>query len=384
MKIEQVNVRHVRESLWGPLGKREERLPLVTPLAGYEHYRHPITTWFWDSAIAIVEIIADDGARGIGWCEDGCNAVRPIIDNHLVRLLVGQDPCEVEGLWDRMFRASIPYGRKGIAIEAISAIDIALWDLLGNSAGKPVCQLLGGPVRAMVPLYASGLHHIEAEKVFAEAQDYVRQGYRAVKLRFGHGPASGPKGMQSNEDHVKVVREAVGEEISIMADAYMSWRLPYAGQMCRRLEKYNLAWLEEPFIPDEVHSYAQLRRQTSIPIAGGEHEFTRYGFQQIIEQNAMDILQPDLHRCGGITEGRKIAALASAAGLSIIPHAYSAAHVHFVAATPNAPLLEYFPQPVWEDPGDHAPPSILAGEPVPLNGQVAAPTAPGLGTTLVK
>jgi L-rhamnonate dehydratase len=383
MKIERVHVEHLGESLWGHLGKREESLPLVTPLAMYPRYRHPITTWFWDSAVAMVRIETDEGVSGIGWCEDGCGAIKPIIDHHLSRLLIGQNPFEVEGLWDRLFRASIPYGRKGAAIEAISAIDIALWDIIGKALRKPVYELLGGPVRESVLLYASGLHPVTADKVSAEASDYVAQGYTAMKLRFAHGPADGIAGMRANEAHVKVVRDAVGDDVQIMMDAYMGWDLPYAISMCERLEQYQIAWLEEPFIPDDLDSYVALRRRTTIPIAGGEHEFTRFGFKHIIERQAMDILQPDLHRCGGITEARKIAALASAAGLQVIPHAYSAPHVHFVVATTNCPMLEYFPLPVWEEKPTEST-SLFVGEPTPRDGRVVPSSEPGLGIEVLE
>lgn len=185
--------------------------------------------------------------------------------------------------------------------------------------------------------------------------------------------------MQRNEEHIASLRDAVGTEIDLMADAYMGWDLHYAIRMCNRLEKYNLAWVEEPFIPDDLTSYAKLRQETSIPISGGEHEFTRYGFQAIIEKQAMDILQPDLRRCGGFTESRKIAAMASAAGFTVIPHAYGIAHLHFAAATPNVPMVEYFPLPCWAEspPADWQP--LFQNEPKPTNTQVRLPAEPGLG-----
>ncbi len=380
VRITGLRVTRVPQSLWDHLGHREYHLRMAHPLMGYPSHQL-LATWFWDQAIAIVELLSDEGLVGIGWCEDGCGAIEPILVNHLQRLLIGESPFEVEGLWDRLYRASIPYGRKGAALEAIAAVDIALWDLMGKALGKPVCALLGGPLRAEIPVYASALHLVEPEKVAREAREYVRHGFGAMKLRFGYGPADGRAGMQKNEDHVKTIRDAVGDEIAVMADAYMGWDFRYAVEMCGRLEQYQLAWLEEPFIPDELKSYARLRRETSIPISGGEHEFTRWGFQEIIDQEAMDILQPDLHRCGGFTEARKIAALASTAGLEIVPHAFSAPHVHFVAATPNARMVEYFPLPVWETAAAQVA-SPFIGQPLPENGLVTVPSAPGLGFDL--
>ncbi|MCH2202783.1 MAG: hypothetical protein MK102_12490, partial [Fuerstiella sp.] len=342
MKIQSVRVRHADRSIWGHLAEREKTLPLVTPLDIYPEFQEARGSWFWDSGMAVVEIETSDGICGIGWCEDGCRAVGLVIEHHLQRLLIGQDPCEVEGIWDRLYRGTLPYGRKGATLQAISAIDIALWDLLGKASGRPVYELLGGPVHPSVPVYASALHPVGHEKVREEAQAYVKEGYRAMKMRFPFGPGNGVEGMKANEEHIANVRAAVGDDIEIMADAYMGWDFLYAKKMCRRLEKYNLAWIEEPFVPDDLNSYAKLRQETSTPISGGEHEYTRYGFQDIIDRQAMDIIQPDLRRCGGFTEGRRIAAQAAAAGITLIPHAYGVTHIHLALAFPVIPMIEYF------------------------------------------
>jgi L-alanine-DL-glutamate epimerase-like enolase superfamily enzyme len=297
-------------------------------------------------------------------------------------LVIGEDPFDYEGIWDRLYRSSIPYGRKGIALEAIAAIDIAIWDVLGKATGKSLSALLGGSEVDKVPTYASGLHAVEPEKVAAEAADYVAQGYPAMKCRFRYGPYDGTKGLNENVAHIKTIREAAGDNVMIMADAYMGWNLPYAVEFCKKVEKYNVSWLEEPFIPDDLNSYAQLRNKTSIPIAGGEHEFTHYGFEQIIEKGAMDILQPDLHRCGGITEGRRIAHLASSYGLTINPHAYSSVHVHFVAAMPNAQFVESFPVPVWEKDEWRSETPLIQGQPSYVDGGFEVLKTPGLGVTV--
>ena len=218
-----------------------------------------------------------------------------------------------------------------------------------------------------------------AEKVAAEAKAYVAEGYEAMKARFPYGPGNGVRGMAENEEHIANIRDAVGRDIEIMADAYMGWDFNYAKKMCRRLEPYNLAWIEEPFVPDDLTSYAKLRRETNIPISGGEHEYTRYGFRDIIEREAMDILQPDLRRCGGFTEGAKIAALAQAAGLTVIPHAYGATHIHFALGTANVPMVEYFPMPVWDSLPESETVPIFIGEPQPSGGRVTAENRPGLG-----
>jgi L-alanine-DL-glutamate epimerase-like enolase superfamily enzyme len=382
MKIKSVSVRHADRSIWGHLAEREKTLPLVTPLDIYPQFQETRGSWFWDSGMAVVQIETDDGIVGHGWCEDGCRSITPVIDNHLVRLLKGQNPHDVEGIWDRLYRATLPYGRKGSVLQAISAIDIALWDILGKAAQQPVYELLGGPSKNSVPVYASALHPVGPDKVRDEAQAYVQEGYRAMKLRFPFGPGNGVEGMRVNEDQVACVREAVGDDIEIMADAYMGWDFLYAKKMSRRLEKYNLAWLEEPFVPDDLTSYAKLREETNIPISGGEHEYTRYGFQDIVDRRAMDIVQPDLRRCGGFTEARKIAAIAASAGLTLIPHAYGITHIHLALAFPVVPMIEYFPLPCWDKLPDVEVEPIFHGEPVPSGGYVSLEARPGLGVTV--
>ncbi len=379
MKITAVSVRHANRSIWGHLAEREKTLPLVTPLDIYPQFQETRGSWFWDSGMAVVAIETDAGLTGYGWCEDGCATTQGLVDRHLSRLLIGQDAREIEGLWDRLFRASLPYGRKGLALQAISAIDIALWDLAGKAAEQPVYRLLGGPARNPVPVYASALHPVGADRVAAEAKAYVDQGFEAMKMRFPYGPGDGVKGMAANEAHVALVRESVGPDIEIMADAYMGWDFVYAKKMCRRLEPYRLAWLEEAFLPDDLNSYAKLRQETNIPISGGEHEYTRFGFEHILEKQAMDIIQPDLRRCGGFTEGRKIAALAAAAGVTLIPHAYGITHIHFALGLANVPMVEYFPLPCWDSMPDLETVDIFHGEPQPQGGSVTAPETPGLG-----
>ena len=200
-----------------------------------------------------------------------------------------------------------------------------------------------------------------------------------MKMRFPYGPGNGVEGMRANEDQVACVREAVGDDIEIMADAYMGWDFLYAKKMCRRLEKYHLAWVEEAFLPDDLNSYAKLRQETNIPVSGGEHEYTRFGFQDIIDKRAMDIIQPDLRRCGGFTEARKIAAIAASAGVTLIPHAYGITHIHLALASPVVPMVEYFPLPCWDRLTDVEVQPIFHGEPVPANGCVSAEPLPGLG-----
>src|SRR6185436_7928170 len=171
---------------------------------------------------------------------------------------------------------------------------------------------LGGRTKPRIPVYASRLYSTPLAELAEEARRYKSEGYQAMKLRFGWGPVDGPEGMQRNLALVRTVREAVGEGVDVMADAYMGWDLDYAKRMLPLLEKFNLRWLEEPVIPDDIHAYAELRRASRIPIAGGEHEQTLYGFRQLLEARAVDYIQFDTNRVGGLTQARKIAALAEA------------------------------------------------------------------------
>jgi L-rhamnonate dehydratase len=291
----------------------------------------------------IVEIFTDDGHVGIGNAALAPPVTKQVIDLYLKPLLIGADPWNIEFLWQHMYRKTMAFGRKGIGMAAISAVDIALWDLLGKSAKQPVFRLLGGRTKPRIPVYASRLYSIELSELAAEAKRYKKEGYRAMKLRFGWGPSDGAAGMQQNVDLVKTVRQAVGDGIDVMADAYMGWTLDYAKRMLPLLEPFNLRWLEEPVIPDDIHGYAELKSHARIPIAGGEHEFTQYGFRDLLAARAVDYIQFDSNRVGGITQARKIAALAESYSVPVIPHAGQMHNYHLVMASLNSPLAEYFP-----------------------------------------
>ena len=223
----------------------------------------------------IVEIFTDAGHVGIGNAALAPRVTKQTIDLYLKPLLIGADPWDVEFLWQHMYRRTMAFGRKGIGMTAISAVDIALWDILGKAAGQPVFRLLGGRTKPRIPVYASRLYSQPLEELAAETKKYKDQGFTAMKLRVGWGPVDGAEGMQRNVDLVRTVRETAGDGIDIMADAYMGWTLDYARRMIPLLERFNLRWLEEPVIPDDLHGYAALKAMNRIPIAGGEHAFTR-------------------------------------------------------------------------------------------------------------
>jgi len=327
----------------------------------------------------IVEVFTDDGQVGLGNAALAPQLTKQVIDLYLKPLLIGQDPWDIERLWQHMYRKTMAFGRKGIGMVAISAVDIALWDLLGKSAKQPVYRLLGGRTKARIPVYASRLYSVELNELAAEAKRYKEDGYLAMKLRFGWGPADGAAGMQRNLALVRTVREAVGDSIDVMADAYMGWTLDYAKRMLPLLEPFQLRWLEEPVIPDDIHGYAELRSCGRIPIAGGEHEFTLYGFRELLEARALDYIQFDTNRVGGITQARKIAALAEAHSVPVIPHAGQMHNYHIVMASLNSPMAEHFPM-VDVEVGNELFWYIFQGEPKAKGGYVDLDeNTPGLG-----
>jgi len=330
----------------------------------------------------VVEVFTDSGHVGVGNAALAPRIAQQIIDIYLKPILLGRDPWDVEALWQHMYRNTMAFGRKGIGMAAISAVDIALWDVLGKAAQQPVFRLLGGRTKAKIPVYASRLYSQPLDQLAAEAAAYQKQGYRAMKLRFGWGPVDGAAGMQRNVELVRTVRETVGDEIDVMADAYMGWNLDYARRMIPLLEPFHLRWLEEPVIPDDISGYAALKAMGRVPIAGGEHEFTSYGFREMLEARAVDYIQFDTNRVGGITQARKVAALAESFSVPVVPHAGQMHNFHVVMASYNSPIAEYFPI-VDVEIGNELFWYIFEGEPKAENGVIdLRDDVPGLGVRI--
>ena len=330
----------------------------------------------------VVEIFTDDGLVGLGNAALAPQVTKDAIDLYLKPLLLNQNPWDVEFLWQHMYRKTMAFGRKGIGMVAISAVDIALWDLMGKSAKQPVYRLLGGRTKPRIPVYASRLYANEPGELAAEAKRYKDEGYKAMKFRFGWGPVDGAAGMQRNLELVRTVRDAVGDEIDVMAEAYMGWTLEYAKRMLPILEPFGLRWLEEPVIPDDIRGYAELKSYGRIPIAGGEHEFTLYGFRDLLDARAVDYIQFDTNRVGGITQARKIAALAEAHSVPVIPHAGQMHNYHLVMASLNSPMAEHFPI-VDVEVGNELFWYLFAGEPRAKEGFIDLDCdVPGLGVSI--
>jgi L-rhamnonate dehydratase len=329
----------------------------------------------------LVRVTTADGLTGLGAIGLGSQAMADAVERLLAPLILGRNPFDVELLWELMFRSTVNIGRKGLILEAISGIDIALWDILGKATGQPVYNLLGGRTREKIRAYASSLYaDRDLDRLARMASGYVDAGFTAVKMRFGYGPGDGRAGMRKNVELVRTVREAVGDDVDVMADAYMGWTAQYAIEMIRLLDDYHLAWVEEPVLPDDLDGYARIRASTRTAIAGGEHEFTRYGFKELIARGCVDYVQLDVNRVGGVTEARKVWALAAAFSLPVVPHSQNYHNQHLIMAHLNSPLSEYLP-PDYRD-GDTFLSELFIGDAVARDGYITLSDAPGMGVEL--
>jgi L-alanine-DL-glutamate epimerase-like enolase superfamily enzyme len=380
MKITEVNTIAIK--LMGVPAPKGKGTVLVTPSSIFYQPQRDRSPGASEIAALLVQVVTDDGLTGVGTVGAANGHARFTIENHLKHVVLNQNPFDVEMLWERMFRESINYGRKGMALEAISAIDIALWDIMGKATGQPVYNLLGGRTRDRIQAYASKLYATEdLDQLAAEAQGYLDQGFTAMKQRFAYGPREGLAGLRRNLELVRTVRGVVGPEVTLAADAYMGWDVRYAIRMVKMLEEagLNLAWVEEPIMPDDVAGYAQIAAEVDTLISGGEHEFTRYGFRELIERRAVDIVQLDVNRAGGITEARKIWAMAAAHDLPVLPHSGQLHNAHLIMAHMNSPLAEYFPPPVGAPDPNELFWTLFVGEPKAENGYITLSESPGLG-----
>lgn len=288
------------------------------------------------------EVETEDGTIGIGNAALAPTVVKKAIDDWYAPMVIGEDPFDYAHVWEMMYRRSHAWGRKGIGMTAISAIDIAIWDLMGKLAGKPVFKLLGGRTKERIPVYYSKLYAGPIEAMQAEAEVAMKNGYQAFKSRFGYGPKDGMAGMRENLMRVEAVREVIGYDRDLMLEAYMGWNLDYTRRMLPKLEKYEPRWLEEPVIAEDVNGYAELNKGP-IPISGGEHEFGLIGCADLLRKGAVSVLQYDTNRVGGITAAQKINAVAEAFQVPVIPHAGQMHNYHLTMASVNCPISEYFP-----------------------------------------
>jgi L-rhamnonate dehydratase len=328
MKITGIRLREVTGVIeTGPGPFFEDRL--VQPTDIYEEFRtgqggfgrrggRQIDDTHMQTSAVFAQIDTDEGISGLS------GSLWPGVAYQvwaMKDLLIGRDPGATEFLWDIMHR-SAAHGRQGEPMMGISALDLALWDIKGKALGQPVHRLLGGPTKKTMPAYASmlGYTSVDMGKVRERAIEMKERGYSAQKWFFRHGPMSGPEGVVLNTDLVRTVREAVGPDIDIMFDAWQSWDYNYAVKMCERIEEYEPRWLEEVGMADRIDTYRKVKESTTIPISGVEHEYTRWGFKRWMDAEAVDIIQPDINWCGGLSEILKIASMATAYDLITIAH----------------------------------------------------------------
>ncbi len=307
---------------------------VANPVSLYPKYK-PMRSLFMPDAGGVdsfwVEIGTDRGVAGYG---SGGPGGGPIVEGHLTKLLLGENALDRERIWDLLWRATMHYGRAGVVANAISGVDLALWDIAGKACGLPVYRLLGGETKPRIPCYCTG----------NDIEQHVEFGFTRLKLALPYGPADGRAGLRRNVELVKRAREAVAADGEVMIDCWMALTERYTLELAEALEPYRVYWLEECLPPDDYAGFGRLRRQiTSTRIATGEHVYTRYGFRQLLEHEGAEIWQPDIHWCGGLTELRRIAALAAAYDIPVIPHGGGSRDgVHFIMATPNSPWAEMF------------------------------------------
>ena len=353
----------------------------TSPMDAVAAFADPMSTFRFHEWL-VCEIETSDGIVGIGNCALAPRLAKRVIDMYLAPLVVGRDPFDVEAMWQAMYRSTVAWGRKGVGMAGISAVDIALWDILGKATGKPVFKLLGGRTKAQIPVYASRLYSQPLETLAQEAQRYLDQGFTMMKLRFGWGPRDGAAGMRRNIDLLKTVREVVGDDVDIMLECYMGWTLDYARRIFPRLAVYNPRWIEEPVLPDDIAGYSQLNAIGSIPVAGGEHEFTLFGFKQLLDLNSVSVIQYDTNRVGGITAAQKINALAEACQVPVVPHSGQMHNYHLTMANLNCPMSEFFPVNEVEV-GNELFYYLFEGDPLPKDGSIdLRDDVPGLGISL--
>jgi len=330
------------------------------------------STWRLETmGYAVVRLSTDDGISGIGYTYDVAGeAIREVITRNLASVVLGRDPFATEVIWTDAMNLLRGAGRKGLVLIALSIVDIALWDIKAKAAGMPLYQLLGGSERT-IPIYGSGGWTSYTEKELIEEIEQIKdQGYTKIKMKVGVDLGKSP---EEDVRRVRSVRKHIGEKIDLMIDANNAWDASTAIKVAKKLSDCNLFFFEEPVMADDILGLANVKSKITIPVATGEQEYTKYGARDLIINNAVDILQMDATKCGGITEWLKIAALAQAWNIPFAPHAMHYLHMHLVSAAPNGLILEnlFMHEKVNE--------LLMVDPPKPKNGFLEIPDKPGIG-----
>jgi D-galactarolactone cycloisomerase len=338
--------------------------------------------WTRTRTALLIEIETSDGS--VGWGESyGPARPNAAVVEAMTPLLIGADPLAGEAIWENLYATFRDHGQKGLVVQALSGIDIALWDLRGKHFGVPAHRLMGGPLRTEVQAYATGLYRRESGDpctyLAEEAAGYAAEGFSATKLKVGFGVAEDAK-------VIAAVREAIGPEVGLMIDANHGYDTRRAIALGRRVADLDIGWFEEPVPPEDLAGYAEVRARQPIPVAGGECEFSRFGFRELLVRRAVDIVQPDTCAAGGLSECQKIAAMANAHGIRYVPHVWGtgvalAASLQLLAVLPNNPPCLHPEPPLLEfDRTEHPIRQAILNEPIEHErGMVQVPTGPGLG-----
>ena len=344
--------------------------------------------WVKKRSATIVEVKTNEGI--VGWGEAFCQGLEPpeisaaVIENALKPILVEQSPLDIEVLWHNMYNVTRDFGRKGSVISAISAIDIALWDIAGKYYNQPIHQLLGGAFREKIKPYATGFYRLkgkgEANRLSEEALSHFENGFDHMKVKLGFGIDDDLKCMET-------IRNALrNKNVTLMIDTNHAYGRSEALILGKNLEDFRLRWYEEPVVPEDIKGYAELRSKLDIPIAGGENEHTLYGFRSLFENNAIDIAQPDIGSCGGITGAKHIINLAHSFGVEVNPHVWGsaiaqAASIQVIASIPVTHFSVFAREPILEyDQSSHPFRRELLSTPFELeNGMLNIPNGKGLG-----
>ncbi len=330
----------------------------------------------------LVEVVAEDGTSGWGECF-GPAALNAAVVGAFRSYLVGQDAFATERHWQTIYNTFRDQGQKGLVVTALSGLDIALWDLKGRLWGQPIHRLMGGPLRQEVQAYATGTYRRGSGDpttyITEEVADYVRQGFSAVKLKIGFG-------VDEDAKLIAAVRETIGPRVGLMLDANHGFDAIEAIALGRKVAHLDIGWFEEPVVPDDLDSYVEVRRGQPIPVAGGECEFTRWGFREVFTRRAIDIIQPDTCAAGGLSECKKIADMATAFGVRYIPHVWGcgvglAAAMQLLAVLPHSPPRHRPIEPLLEfDRSEHPFRQAILKTPLEhVGGVVRVPDGPGLG-----
>lgn len=345
--------------------------------------------WVKKRSTMIVEIQTDEGI--IGWGESLCHGLQPpeiaasFIEKCFKPLLLGRDPFDVEVIWEEMYNTTRPFGG-GAAINAISGVDIALWDVIGRALNKPISKLLGGTFRNEVIPYATGFYRKEDKKYpeagIEEAKEHLSKGFKAFKLKTGFG-------VETDLEYIYAIREAVGTEPTIMLDANCAYNSSQARRLLFELENANINFFEEPLAPEDIEGYKEIKNLTRTYVAAGENVFGKIGYRHWISEKALDILQPDLCSSGGFTECKKIAAMAQAWNTTVIPHVWGsgiglAASIQYIATLPTAPLSLNAAETYLEyDQSDHPFREDLIFNAIQMvNGKINIPQESGIGVEI--